>query len=73
MAGYEIRVRGLVTPAYAIEVLDQAHVRHESVVTGPLDDEHGLLDVLDRLYALGLQVLDAQIVPAADRPMPAGS
>lgn len=62
MDTFEIRVRGIVSESFAAQMLDGVAVRYESVLVGALDDQDVLLDLIERLYALGVEVVDAQRV-----------
>ena len=60
MSAYEIRVRGVMGREIGEQVAADAHVDHETVLRGPLDDQSTLYDLVDRLYALGLELVDVR-------------
>lgn len=64
---YEIRVTGSIGPA-AREAFSGMGVDVEpasTVLSGPLDKD-GLQRTLDRVHALGLELVDVRQVPAAE-------
>jgi len=68
---YEIRVVGSIGPAAreAFSGLDVEVEPPSTVLTGVLDQE-GLHDMLDRVRALGLELIDVRQAPSpAERPL----
>ncbi len=64
MTTYEIRVRGVVTHALMTAIGSTSPTAHETVLRAVVDEQTGLYDVLDRLYGLGLQLIDVRAVDA---------
>ncbi len=66
MTTYEIRVRGVVTPALVTALGSAFRAGCEPVLWADVDVQTGLCDVLDRLYRLGLQLIDVRVVGCGD-------
>jgi hypothetical protein len=64
---YEIRVRGRVSDATlaAFEGMDADLAPAETVLHGPVVDQTGLHGLLDRIQALGLELIEVRRLPAA--------
>lgn len=62
---YEIRVRGRLSDAAlaSFEGLDARAVADETVLEGPIGDQAELHGVLDRMQALGLELLELRRLP----------
>jgi hypothetical protein len=64
---YEIRVRGRLGDHLADALGLAAEVEPvETVLRGPVDDQDGLRDVLDRLQDLGVELVEVRRLPQAD-------
>jgi hypothetical protein len=68
-ATYAIRAQGRLgsdwsSSLYGMSISVTSNVERYPVVTltGPLTDQHALLDVLDTLYGLGLPLLSLELV-----------
>ena len=69
MTTYEIRVRGVVTRELLVTAIGSAsQAGHETVLRACLDGQTALYDVLDRLYGLGLQLVDLRAVGPDEVP-----
>lgn len=68
MAAYEITVRGTGSRrlATAFEELDVSSFAGHTVLRGHLADQAALRGLLDRIAALGLDVVDLRRLPPAD-------
>jgi hypothetical protein len=66
---YEIRVRGRVSDATlsSFEGMDFDVAPAETVLHGPVADQAGLHGLLDRIQALGLELIEVRRLPAGDR------
>ena len=65
VAKYQIRVRGRLSAA-ALDRFDEldAHVTtEETVLEGPVGDQAALHGILDRVRALGLELLEVRRLP----------
>lgn len=62
MTTYEIRVRGVVTRDLVEQVSHHSHSSHETVLRATVDDDLGVYDMLERLYGLGLELIDVRTV-----------
>lgn len=62
---YEIRVRGRVTDWLLAELtdLDATVVAGDTLLHGPLVDQAALHGLLDRIQALGLELVEVRRVP----------
>ena len=63
MTAYEVRVRGVVPTLLAGQLADQ-HIGYETVLTGDVATPDDLYDLIDRLYTLGLDLLEVRELPA---------
>jgi hypothetical protein len=65
---YEIRVRGRLTPAVAATFagLEVRLDGDNTVLDGPLADQAALYGVLDRVQALGLELVEFRRLPPPD-------
>ena len=68
VAPYEITVRGTGSPrlAAAFEEMDVASFAGHTVLRGHLVDQAALHGLLDRLSALGLELVDLRRLPPAE-------
>jgi hypothetical protein len=64
-AMYEIRVRGRLTETFlqAFEGMSASVKSVETVLHGPLADQQALHELLDRIHALGLELVDVRQLP----------
>ena len=62
---YEIRVRGRLSDAVLdrFEELDADIATEETVLQGPVGDQAALHGILDRVRALGLELLEVRRLP----------
>jgi hypothetical protein len=69
VARYEIRVRGRVSEATlsSLEGMDADVAPAETVIHGPVTDQAGLHGLLDRIQALGLELIEVRRLPPGDR------
>ena len=67
---YEIRVRGRVSSAVlsSFDQLGSEVRRVETVLYGPLVDQAELHSVLERIQALGLELIEVRRLPGRDEP-----
>ena len=67
---YEIRVRGRVSDAAlsSFEGMDADLAPAETVLHGPVTDQAGLHGLLDRIQAMGLELIEVRRLPNADPP-----
>jgi hypothetical protein len=73
---YEIRIRGRLSETFlqAFEGMSTSVKSVETVLHGALADQHALHEVLDRIQAFGLELVDVRRLPdgsdavARDRP-----
>jgi cell division FtsZ-interacting protein ZapD len=65
---YEIRIRGRVRPALLedFDGLEQSVERVETVLHGPVVDQAALHGLLQRIEALGLELVEVRRLPPAD-------
>jgi hypothetical protein len=63
---YEIRVRGRVSDATlsSFEGMDVETAPTETVLHGPVVDQTGLHGLLDRIQALGLELIEVRRLPS---------
>ena len=68
VAAYEITVRGTCSPrlAAAFEEMDLTSFAGHTVLRGHLVDQAALHGVLDRLSALGMELVDLRRLPPAE-------
>jgi hypothetical protein len=62
---YEIRIRGRLSDSF-LQVFDGMGASFKSVETvlhGPLADDAALHELLDRIHALGLELVDVRRLP----------
>ena len=65
---YEIRVAGVVPQSVLIEI-EGMHVVPcpvQTVIRGPVPDQAALLGIFHRLQSLGLDLLEARMLPPGD-------
>jgi hypothetical protein len=62
---YEIRIRGRLTETFlqAFEGMSASVKPAETVLHGPLADQRALHELLDRIHALGLELVDVRHLP----------
>jgi hypothetical protein len=62
---YEIRIRGRLTETFlqAFEGMSASVKAPETVLHGPLADQRALHELLDRIHALGLELVDVRQLP----------
>lgn len=65
---YEIRIRGRVRPALLedFDGLEQSVERVETVLHGPVVDQAALHGLLQRIEALGLELVEVRRLPPSD-------
>jgi hypothetical protein len=64
-ASYEIRIRGRVTEPLlsSFEGMTSAHEPVETVLHGPVRDQAELHGLIDRIQALGLELIEVRRLP----------
>ena len=69
---YEIRVAGLVPPEDLTDLDDVLVAKQElrTVLTGSFEDQAALHGFLERIRALGLDLLEVRSLPEPDDPGP---
>jgi hypothetical protein len=72
---YEIRVHGPIGPTMmqAFPTLDASRSGQDTLLVGWVPDQCALYGVIHQLEALGLQLLEIRLLPAADTERPARS
>ncbi|MEU6113129.1 hypothetical protein ABZ840_00945 [Streptomyces sp. NPDC047117] len=69
-AGFEIRIRGTVGEAFREAFGDLTVTRHhaETVLRGTRLDQAALYGILDRIQALGLELMEVRRLPPTEEP-----
>jgi hypothetical protein len=64
-ASYEIRIRGRVSPALlnTFDGMESALEPVETVLHGPVQDQAELHGLIDRIQALGLELIEVRRLP----------
>jgi hypothetical protein len=67
---YEIRIRGRITKAYRAAFDDLAVTENpvETVMRGSAIDQAALYGILDRIQALGLELIEVRRIPPSKEP-----
>lgn len=67
-AGYEIHIKGRVSEQLltAFEGMDASVQSVETVLRGPVRDQAALHGLLDRIQALGLELIEVRRLPEAE-------